>query len=107
VSIIETFRNLESNGFVRIRAEEEQESYFDVFGNPDSPEERQEIVDRLNLNGCWCVTSEFMGDDGRWHHADSIGMCTGYQNVLDPEENDYVCDLMASAVNALEMQMCI
>jgi len=34
VSIIETFRNLESNGFVRLRADEEQESYFDVFGNP-------------------------------------------------------------------------
>jgi hypothetical protein len=107
MSIIDTFRNLERHGFVRLRAEPEQESYFDVFGNPETPEERQEIMDRLNLHGCWCVFSEFRGDDGRWHHADSIGMCAGYQNVLDPEENDYVCDLMASAVNALEMQMSI
>jgi len=107
MSIIDTFRNLERHGFVRLRAEPEQESYFDVFGEPDSAEERQEIVDSINLHGCWWVVSEFRGDDGRWHRADSIGMCAGYQNVLDPEENDYVCDLMASAVNAPEMQMCI
>ena len=33
---IETFRALESDGLVRLRALPETESYFDVYGEPDS-----------------------------------------------------------------------
>lgn len=99
---IETFRALESDGLVRLRAFPETESYFDVFGEPDSAQERQEIIDTIDLHGCWLIESEFYAD-GQWHHADSVGMCV-YARPLDPEENWYVEDLMRSAVRALEMQ---
>lgn len=97
---IETFRALESDGLVRLRALPETESYFDVYGEPDSAQERQEIIDQIDRNGCWCVVSEFYAD-GQWHHADSVGMCV-YSRPLDPVENCYVEDLMRSAVRALE-----
>ena len=99
---IETFSALESDGLVRLRALPETESYFDVYGEPDSPEERQEIIDQIDRDGCWLVESEFYAD-GAWHHADSIGMCV-YARPLDPAENCYVEDLMRAAIDALEMQ---
>jgi len=102
-STIETFRALESDGQVRLRALPETDSYFDVYGEPDSPEERQEIIDQIDRHGCWCVVSEFYAD-GAWHHADSVGMCAGYENPLNPAENCYVEDLMRAAIDALEMQ---
>ena len=101
-STIETFRALESDGQVRLRALPETESYFDVFGGPDSAQERQEIIDTIDLHGCWFIESEFYAD-GQWHHADSVGMCV-YARPLDPTENWYVEDLMRAAIDALEMQ---
>lgn len=99
---IETFRALESDGQVRLRALPEFESYFDVYGEPDSPEERQEIIDQIERTGCWFVISEYFAD-GEWHHADSVGMCVGYDDPLDPAENCYIEDLMRSAIRAHEM----
>jgi hypothetical protein len=101
-STIETFRALESDGLVRIRAFPETDSWFAVYGEPDSAQERQEIIDQIDRDGCWLVESEFYAD-GAWHHADCIGMCV-YARPLDPTENCYVEDLMRSAVRALEMQ---
>jgi hypothetical protein len=100
--IISEFRALESKHLVRLRALSETESYFDVYGEPDSAQERQEIIDQIEQNGCWFVVSEFFAD-GRWHHANSVGMCV-YARPLDPAENCYVEDLMKSAIDALEMQ---
>ena len=99
---IETFRALESDGQVRLRALPEIESYFDVYGEPDSAQERREMIYQLETCGCWFVISEYFAE-GQWHHADSIGMCV-YARPLDPAENCYVEDLMRSAVRALEMQ---
>ena len=99
---IETFRALESDGLVRLRAFPETESYFDVYGEPDDAQERQEIIDQIDRDGCWLVESEFYAD-GQWHHADSVGMCV-YNRPLDPAENCYVEDLMRAAIDALEMQ---
>jgi hypothetical protein len=99
---IETFRALESDGLVRLRAFPETDSWFDVYGEPDDANQRQEIIDTINLYGCWSVVSEFYAE-GQWHHADSIGMCV-YARPLDPAENCYVEDLMKSAIDALEMQ---
>tara|TARA_R110000868_G_scaffold99544_4_gene273954 strand:+ start:1568 stop:1906 length:339 start_codon:yes stop_codon:yes gene_type:complete len=101
-STIETFRALESDGLVRLRAFPETDSWFDVYGEPDSAQERQEIIDQIEQNGCWFVVSEFYAD-GQWHHTDSVSMCV-YSRPLDPAENCYVEDLMRSAVHALEMQ---
>jgi hypothetical protein len=98
-TIIETFRALESDGQVRIRAFPETDSYFDVYGEPDSAQERQEMIDLIEQNGCWFVVSEFYSD-GAWHHADSVGMCV-YARPLDPAENCYVEDLMRAAIDSL------
>ena len=100
---IETFCALESDGQVRLRALPETESYFDVYGEPDDAQERQEIIDQIERTGCWFVVSEFYAD-GQWHHADSVGMCAGYENPLNPAENWYIEDLMRAAISALEMQ---
>jgi hypothetical protein len=99
---IETFRAFESDGLVRLRALPEIESYFNVYGEPDSAQERQEIIDQIDRYGCWFLISEYF-TEGQWHHADSVGMCV-YARPLDPAENCYVEDLMRSAVRALEMQ---
>lgn len=99
---IETFRAFESDGLVRLRALPEIESYFNVYGEPDFAQERQEIINQIDRYGCWFVISEYF-TEGQWHHADSVGMCV-YARPLDPAENCYVEDLMRSAVRALEMQ---
>ena len=100
---IETFRAFESDGLVRLRALPETESYFDVYGEPDDAQERQEIIDQIDRTGCWFILSEYFAD-GAWHHADAVGMCVGYDDPLDPEENAYVIDLMNGAIRAHEMQ---
>ena len=99
---IETFRALEFDGLVRLRALPEIESYFDVYGEPDDAKERQETIDTIDRHGCWFVISEYFAE-GQWHHADSVGMCV-YARPLDPAENCYVEDLMRNAARALEMQ---
>lgn len=104
------WESLEYDDRVRLRAEHEQENYFDVFGQPDgyvnaqghrvSPEqERKEICESIERYGNYYIVSEYF-DGEEWQHADSIGMCAGYRNVLDPRENWYVPDLMAAAIKA-------
>lgn len=92
------FEELESQGLVRIKAEPEQESYFDVYGEPDNEKERKATEDYLERWGCWAVFSEYFdGDD--WQHADCIGMCV-YADPMSPVENDYVPELMRAAIQA-------
>ena len=97
------FRELEDHGKVRLWAEQEQESYFDVYGKPDSEEEYDHICDQIERFGCYCVMAQvWKGCDkcgrGGWETVDSVGMCVGYENPLSPYENCYVCDLMVVAV---------
>lgn len=112
------WRELEAQGKVRLRAEDEQESYFDVYGEPDTERERKAIIESIELNGnYWCVAEYLVreecpaGDcecpfhrDGReeWEQADSIGMCAGYNDPLDPFENCYIIQLMQSAIDAYQ-----
>lgn len=98
---LQAFRQAESDGRVRIRYEGEQESYFDVYGEPDTEKERKAILAELERHGCWFVVTEFLAPYGEWEHADSIGMCV-YSNPTDPFENCYVPDLMSSALEKLE-----
>lgn len=107
------FRELESEGLVRMRAEPEEESYRDVFGDPEpwdrnghprtqkeADEELDEILDRL---GCWWTVAEWRKDeDSEWEQADSCGMHTGYEDPIDPFENCYVVQEMQSAIDAIE-----
>ncbi len=102
----------EYDDFVRIIVESERESYFAVYGEPEgyadrfgryhSPEQaKQEIIDQIELNGCWHVISEVnVSDDTEnpeWEMVDSIGMCVGYDDATSPFENCYVIDLMNAA----------
>ena len=104
--IIETFKAYASQDLVRLRAEEEQESYFDVYGEPDSAQEREELVRLIDLYGCWRIVTEvFIG--GAWHHCDCVGCCAGYRNVLDPRENAYVIDIMRSAIEMIDASVCV
>lgn len=96
------WEELESAGLVRLRAEPESDSYFDVYGEPDSKRERESIVESIERDGCWCVVAEYLDDQkGTWQHADSIGMCVGYSDPTSPWQNCYVIDLMASAIGKI------
>ena len=98
---LKEFKSLEFEGKARLRMEPEEENYFSVYGEPDTVEQRKEQEDILDRLGCWWVTSESSCPScGSWEHTDSIGMCAGYSNPLDPFENEYVIDLMAAAVAA-------
>lgn len=100
------FRELEQAGLVRIRAEHQQENYFDVYGEPDTQREREAIIDAIDRNGLSWVTTEVFHtceccEDEQWEHADSIGMCI-YSDPCDPYENCYVVDLMRSAIDQVD-----
>jgi len=105
------FREMEKRDLVRIRAEEEREKYFDVFGDPmgytdnkgrkiSAEEEEKEIIRSIETLGCWVVIAEYF-DGEEWQHAESVGMCTGYNRPCSPIENCYVSDLMRSALDCL------
>ena len=95
------FRALEDQGLVRIEAHPEEESYFDVFGEPDSERERKDLESTLERLGCWYVVSEFLSPESeQWEHADSIGMCV-YNDPTSPFENCYVIQLMREAIDKL------
>ena len=95
--ILARFREMEEEGLVRLRQEEEQESYFDVYGTPDSKREREGIAGQIERDGCWFVVSEYLDEaTDTWQCADSIGMCI-YSRPLDPFQNGYVPELMRAA----------
>lgn len=61
-------------------------------------------VNRLEAEGLVRLTAEgeleSYSDCGTWRLSDSIGMCI-YSDPTSPYENDYVPDLMRSAIKAL------
>ena len=97
--ILETWREYETAGLVRLRTVPEEENYFDVYGKPDTEKERLLIESDLEQNGCWFIIAE-VNNDGKWEAVDSVGMCV-YADPIDPFENCYVTDLMAAAINAV------
>lgn len=110
---LEEWREAEAAGLVRLRAEEEQESYMDCYGEPEAytdingrrvsaEKAREELCELLDSKGCWWVCSEvWTGDE--WEHADSIGMCAGYDDPLSPFENCYVPGLMRAALDQISV----
>lgn len=96
------WRELESAGKVRLIQEPEQENYFDVYGEPDTEQEKEAIVEALDRNGCYWIATEYQqtcscGETEQWEQADSVGMCV-YDDPTDPFENCYVIQLMESAI---------
>jgi hypothetical protein len=108
------WKDYENIGLVKMEAIEEEENYFDVYGEPEgytdvhgkrhsAEDERKEIERQLNLHGCWIVRAMYRDSfDDAWQSADSVGMCAGYKNPLSPFENAYVTDLMQSAIDAVQ-----
>lgn len=105
------WRESESAGLVKIEAHAEEENYFDVYGEPEgytnaqghevsAEQERNEICEQLDRNGCWYVVT-YAWQDGEWQLADSIGMCSGYNDPCSPFENCYVPGLMRSALEMI------
>ena len=94
------FEQMEADDLVRLTTEDEQESYFGVYGKPDSEKERKSIIDLIDRWGCVCCIAEYKDEDGEWQQADSIGMCI-YENPLSPYENCYVTGLMRAAIDAV------
>lgn len=104
----------EARDDVRITAEPSDESYFDVYGEPEgyvdvngrwhSPEmERKELIATIDRHGLWTVISEVLDPQtGEWEMVDSVGMNCGYSDPCDWLENCYVPDLMSAALEAAE-----
>lgn len=97
---------------VRMRAEEEQESYMDCHGEVEgytdihgrrvsAEQAEKELVKLLDRYGVWITISEYW-DGAEWQTADSCGMHAGYKNVLSPFENWYVVDEMEAAIAEFE-----
>jgi hypothetical protein len=91
--VLETWDELESKGQVRLKQDPEQESYWDVYGKPDSEKERRAINDLIERWGCWYVFCEYQCRCcGSWKHGDGVGM------IIEPNplslENPYLIDIM-------------
>lgn len=111
--ILQDWDKLEREGLVKLEAEPEQEDYFDVYGEPEgyvnihgrrisAEQEREEIARHLDTWGCWFISSWWRKNtESEWDQADSIGMCV-YHNPLNPIENNYVPDLMLSAISKVQ-----
>lgn len=99
---------------VRICQKPDDDSYFDVFGEPEgytdingrrvsAEDERKEIERQLELDGCWIVYSEVWNPETEeWEIVDSVGMNTGYNNPCSWKENWYVPDLMRAALDEVK-----
>ena len=106
------FKRAEADGLVRMRAEPEQESYFDVYGDEElrhaernghsipHDQARKELCELLDRYGVWWTVAEWF-DGEEWQQAESCGMHAGYKDPLDPFENCYVVQEMQSALDAL------
>lgn len=102
---------------VRLRAEPEQDSYFDAFGEPEAyttpngrkvskSEARRELAEILDRDGVYVVIAEaWDAERGAWVSAGCVGMCC-YPDPLDYRQNQYVPDLMESALNLADVFSC-
>ncbi len=87
----------EEAGLVKLDADAEQENYFDVYGEPDDPEERDELIRQIDRQGVWHVASYYLDQEtGDWVQADGVGMIFG-DDAADPT-NPYILDMKQVAL---------
>ena len=91
--IWETFESMRGSVRIRGEADEVDRDWGDSMGYTKS--ECQHI---LETYGCWFVLTEYKTPSGEWEFADGIGGCTGYDIPISPAHNQYVPDLMESAI---------
>jgi len=88
----------ERAGLVREVQEPEIENYFDVYGYPDSREEREQIEDLINLHGLWMYATQYLDQEtGQWQTAESVGMVFG-NDLSDPDRGGYGPDFKRAAL---------
>lgn len=110
------FEDLEREGYVKLELEPEQESYFDVYGEPDgyvnqfgrkvsAADERKELEDLIERLGVWCSVGSFRIDldNDDWELADSCGMHCGYNDPADWRENWYIPDIMSETIRQFRL----
>lgn len=99
--VLVKWEEMEDAGIVRLKKEEERESYWDVYGKPESEKDKRETNKLIERFGCWYVYGEYKCQCcGSWNHGDSIGM------VMDPDplsvNNPYLIDVMHETIRALK-----
>lgn len=107
------WRKAEAFGLVRLRQREECDSCQSVFGDEhevwrnghklSKEASQKDLKEMLERDGVWVCISEYF-HLGKWIPADSIGMCVGYNDPLDPFENCYIIELMAAALKEAEAE---
>ncbi len=96
----------DGRGRVRIVADPEEDSYFDVFGKPDTDKERDAIAEAIDRYGCWYVhTDTRCPACDSWTIQDGVGMNI-HADPTSPFENPYVVDMMSAALAALDNKGC-
>lgn len=99
--ILYHFTELEHMGLARLTLHDEDTNYFDVYGEPDDPKIKKEIIHQIENYGLFYITAETRdsntGTESDWYVQDSIGMCC-YPDPLDPFQNPYINDLMHSCL---------
>lgn len=97
--IMHEFKRLENQGLVSISKSYEHESYFDVYGFPDTTAEILRINELVDDWGLWYVQSNFCNETGVMECADGIGMIL-CSEPLSPFDNCYIPDLAKSAIDS-------
>ena len=103
----------EEDETVRLRVEDETDSYWTVYGEPEgytdgrngrrvsAEEERKETDALMETYGCLYMVAEYLdAASDEWEHADSVGMLVGYTDVRDPAVCDHAAELMGAALRA-------
>jgi len=97
--VMHEFKILENQGLVSLSKEHETESYFDVYGKPETKNQEREIRDMVENWGLWYVQSNVLNAAGEMENVDGIGMIL-CREPLSPFENCYIPDLAKSAIDA-------
>lgn len=102
---LQTWRALESAGYVEIQTAPEEDpdfSYLDTWEHL-SEQSKERIIERAYHLGVCVVFGRFRLDpeSDNWETADSIGDCQGYEDPADWRQNAYVPDIMARTIDAL------
>lgn len=99
------WEKLEDAGLVELSLEWEEESYFDVYGEPDTEKEREAIINAIERDGCYVVLGKYrLNEDSQWEMGDNVGMCI-FSRPLDPADNWYVPDIMRGTINLLRDEL--
>jgi len=103
MQIYSEFKQLEFLDKVKIELFNEFDNYFDVYGEPDTEKERQDIIDQINNLGCFYASGMYK-NKREWELADSIGFLI-YNRPDDPFDNFQIIYLMDATITAYKEQL--